>query len=109
MKYLLLALILVLIFDLSYNLYTEMLKNLRNKYFCKSVSERIGHIVEDKKKISCDKFNIVVHSDKTFFLYLDKNFIANWTYENGRVTDLSIVCEELFNSFKEIYPRNKLG
>ena len=97
------------IFDLSYNLYTEMLKNSRNKYFCKSVSERIGHIVEDKKKISCDKFNIIVHHDNTFHLYLGKNFIANWTYENGRVIDLSIVCEELFNTFKEIYPRKQLG
>lgn len=109
MKYLLLTLILMYIFELSYYLYTEMLKNSRNKYFCKNVSERIGHIAEDRKKISCDKFNIVVHSDKMFYLYLDKNFIANWTYENGRVIDLSIISEELFNSFKEIYPRNQLG
>ena len=55
MKYLLLALILMYIFELSYYLYTEMLKNSRNKYFCKNVSERIGHIAEDRKKISCDK------------------------------------------------------
>jgi hypothetical protein len=97
------------IFELSYYLYTEKLKNSRNKYFCKRVSERIGNIDEDKKKISCNKFNIIVYYDKTFYLYLDKNFIANWTYKNGRVTDLSIVSEELFNSFKEIYPRNQLG
>lgn len=97
------------IFELSYYLYTEKLKNSRNKYFCKNVSERIGHIAEDRKKISCDKFNIVVHHNNTFYLYLDKNFIANWSYQNYEVKDLSIVSEELFNTFKEIYPRNQLG
>lgn len=108
MKYLLLALLLMYIFELSYYLYTEKLKNSSNKYFCKSVSERIGNSLDERKQISYDNFNVVVHN-KLFCLYLDKNFIAHWTYENGNVTDLFVSTEELFKTFKEIYPRNQLG
>jgi hypothetical protein len=69
------------------------------------VSERIKPSKQGKIVVACDKFNIVVHHDNTFYLYLDKNFIANWSYQNDEVKDLSIVSEELFNSFKEKYPR----
>lgn len=105
MKYLILTLLLIAIFDLSYQLYRDMYKKMKNKYFCKKVSERIKPSKQGKIVVSCDKFNIVVHHDNTFYLYLDKNFIANWSYQNDEVKDLSIVSEELFNSFKEKYPR----
>lgn len=80
-----------------------MYKNMKNKYFCKKVSERIKPSKQEKIVVACDKFNIVVHHDNTFHLYLDKNFIANWSYQNNEVKDLSIISEELFNSFKEKY------
>ena len=80
-------------------------KKMKNKYFCKKVSERIKPSKQGKIVVACDKFNIVAHHDNTFHLYLDKNFIANWSYQNDEVTDLSIISEELFNSFKEKYPR----
>lgn len=102
MKYLLLALILMYVFELSYYLYTEKVKNSSNKYFCKSVSERIGNSLDERKQISYDNFNVVVRN-KLFCLYLDKNFIAHWTYENGNVTDLFVSSEELFKTFKEKY------
>lgn len=105
MKYLILTLLFIVIFDLSYQLYRDMYKNMKNKYFCKKVSERIKPSKQGKIVVACDKFNIVVHHDNTFYLYLDKNFIANWSYQNDEVKDLSIVSEELFNSFKEKYPR----
>lgn len=105
MKYLILTLLFIAIFDLSYQLYRDMYKKMKNKYFCRKVSERIKPSNQERIVVACDKFNIVVHHDKTFYLYLDKNFIANWSYQNDEVTDLSIVSEELFNSFKEKYPR----
>lgn len=105
MKYLILTLLFIVIFDLSYHLYRDMYKNMKNKYFCKKVSERIKPSKHGKIVVACDNFNIVAHHDNTFHLYLDKNFIANWSYQNDEVKDLSIVSEELFNSFKEKYPR----
>ena len=105
MKYLILTLLFIAIFDLSYQLYRDMYKNMKNKYFCKKVSERIKPSKQGKIVVACDNFNIVAHHDNTFHLYLDKNFIANWSYQNDEVKDLSIVSEELFNSFKEKYPR----
>ena len=105
MKYLILTLLFIAICDLTYHLYRDMYKKMKNKYFCKKVSERIKPSKQGKVVIACDKFNIVAHHDNTFYLYLDKNFIANWSYQNDEVKDLSIVSEELFNSFKEKYPR----
>ncbi len=105
MKYLILTLLFIAIFDLSYQLYRDMYKNMKNKYFCKKVSERIKPSKQGKIVVACDNFNIVAHHDNTFHLYLDKNFIANWSYQNDEVKDLSIISEELFNSFKEKYPR----
>ena len=105
MKYLILTLLFIAIFDLSHQLYRDMYKKMKNKYFCKKVSERIKPSKQGDIVIACDNFNIVAHHDNTFHLYLDKNFIANWSYQNDEVKDLSIVSEELFNSFKEKYPR----
>ena len=103
MKYLLITLFIILMYEAITFFYKETYKNWRTKYFCRKVSEEIALLHPFKERIFYDKFSVFVGHTNTYAITLDNSTIATWKYLNGEVSNVIVDNEELFKTFKENY------
>lgn len=75
------------------------------KYFCRCVTKDIYLKHPTEERIFYDNFNIFVNDNDSFTLMLDTIVVANWSYKDDNI-HLSIIDEDLFNTFKRNYPTN---
>ena len=103
MKYLLITLFIILMYEAINFFYKETYKNWRTKYFCGKLSEEIALLHPFKERVFYDKFSVFVGHTNEYAITLDNLTIATWKYLNGKVTDVIVNNEELFKTFKENY------
>lgn len=102
MKYLIVALLLIALYELSDTIIKDLLKNRRNKYLCRTVSERHPQ----KERAIYERFIVFSHSDGRYDLFLEETLVATWFFDGRKAYDICVENEGLFNSLKNILENN---